>query len=196
MASPRAAGYVEWKDAPPHSPSVVMERPSPRTGPVVLNFPWDFPPGSPGAAAAKPPRVFLEKLRTIDPRMTVTFQPVTKHWIIWRFSDRGEWVCVCPVCDPDTKERWPLDNRILGILYFSDPKTYGGARAMWLAVRSEIMRQEQYQKDTALDAIVEAKRDADRHVKIRTGYGYSPGNKAAMHSEGRDSKPLPKDYRL
>lgn len=183
-----ARANIRWTD--PQGPVATTRVPLPaRRRKPLYDAAWDFPPGTPGASGVQPPPTFLTRLRQIDPKATVTFQPVTKRWVIWRMGRRGHWVCVCPVQNPNTGEPWPLDNRILGIMYASNPATYGGAKAMWLQVRNEMLRREEAQKEETLEVLKEVKKATDRHTAIRVGYGRSPGDKFSNQvSDGPTNK--------
>lgn len=193
MTSPSAHSNIQWTDPGRVVPSVRVPVPGRDAGGQRYDAAWDFPPGSPGAARVKPPPAFLRRLKRADPKATLAFQPVTKRWVVWRKGRKGTWVCVCPVQNPRTREVWPLDNRILGIMYASDPKTYGGARAMWNHVRAQMEANDRARKDEELEVLVEVKKATDRHMKIRTGYGESAGNKFATWVSGDTKKP---DFKL
>lgn len=193
MRSPSARSNVRWVDPTGPVPAARVPVPQRDSRGALHDAVWDFPPGSPGAARVKPPPAFLRRLRQVDPKATLAFQPVMRRWIVWRRGRKGDWVCVCPVQDPTTRKEWPLDNRILGIMYASDPASYGGARAMWLQVKRQMEAAEDAKRAEALEVIREVKTATDRHAKIRVGYGKSPGNKFATWVSGEKKNP---DFKL
>ena len=184
---------MNTKAAPPTSSfSVPVDEGQAKSEPDDL---WDFPPGSPGSGLHPPSKGFLEDLRRCDPDMTVTWQPVTKRHVIWRMI-RGEWGVVCAVEHPQTHQPLPLDNRVLALLYLSDPARNGGWREMFRQVRAQYDRAEAARKAEQLDMLDGAMRAASEHVKIRVGYGRSRGDKSAMHSTGSTGEKLPADFKL
>ncbi len=172
---------VQTKAAPPTEGFVLpMVR---GEGDASLSGHGDFPPGSPGSNTYPASKSFLADLKRCDPLMDVAWQPVTQRHIIWR-KVRGEWGVVCPVEHPQTHQPLPLDNRVLALLYLSDPAHYGGWREMFRQVRAQYDREEAARKAEQIDMLDQAHRAAREHTKIRVGYGRSRGDKAMSHSQG------------
>jgi hypothetical protein len=128
--------------------------------------------------------------------MAVAWQPVTDRHIIWRMI-RGEWGVVCAVEHPDTHQPLPLDNRVLALLYLSDPAHYGGWREMFRQVRAQYDREEASRKKEQIDMLDQAHRAAREHVKISvSGAGPSRGKKSLWHNQGTTGEALPKDFKM
>ena len=60
---------------------------------------------------------------------------------------------------------------------------------MWHQVRAQHEAAEQAEKDHTLEVMREVKKATDRHVKIRSGYGKSSGDKFATWVSGERKAP-------
>lgn len=173
-----------------------FEVPGKREGARERNWPWDFPPGSPGAAPPTDPDPgFLATLAEKFPGWKVAWQPVTQRHTLWAPTATGyrlAFYCQNPYpvewADVEVGGPIPLDNRVFAFLHDSDPSTYGGLKAMKEEVRrrhEKLKRDEDTRRNEWLD---EMWHGAEQHSKIRLGYGKSSGDKFSRQVSGEASR--------
>lgn len=183
IAAPLIPHNVGYSDGPAVGTTIEISTKAINPEPLEVD-PRAMPPNHILAGGKDPDPGFVRSLELADSRMVVFWNPVLLggRWMIWRQQWRGEWTLVTPVWNPDTHEFWPLDNRVLAIIYNTDPDNYGGVRAMWEQTKAQLIREKETKLKRRHDMILAAWEAASVHAAIRIGYGHSPGNKSCQHA--------------
>jgi hypothetical protein len=98
----------------------------------------------------RPPESFVRDLKAIDPKLEVTWNPITCRWQVWTESPKLQH----PICQGwrllfvhqgPSREYLPLDERIFARLYWSSVDAWGSAKSYFDHMQSVMLRDKERQ---------------------------------------------------
>lgn len=146
--------------------------------------PWWWTPGR--STSRTPDPKFVERLKKVDRRLDVGWNPEEGQWEIWYQTPtvtvewcKG-WRLLFPVNWSDQ-----LDNRVFYELYQRDNEAFGSAVAWFDQVQSQIERDKALEDEAHADETAQVGKDYHDYTKIKVGMrGKSSGSKFSKHHSG------------